>query len=68
MLRDGYAETQIAQRCGLPLAEVTAMVSAAEVEARAMLIAQSSTETIIQQTGLSAGAIRMLRRDMAGAA
>lgn len=67
MLREGYSEQQIVARTGMPLAEVTAMVSAAEAEARNLLLARMPTEAIIDQTGLPAGAIRALRREMSAA-
>jgi hypothetical protein len=40
------------------------MIAAAEATARDLLIANMPTEAIIEQTNLSAGTIRALRREL----
>jgi hypothetical protein len=67
LLREGHTETVIATRTGMPIAEARRLIAEAEARARDLLLTGGlSSEGIQAATSLPIGAIRALRREIAG--
>lgn len=67
LLREGHTETVIATRTGMPIPEARRLIADAEARARDLLLTGGiSSEGIQAATSLPIGAIRALRREIAG--